>query len=404
VTKRAAPLPLEDALARLLEGVRPVEGEESAPLAEAPGRILAEPLAAVLDVPPFDNSAMDGYAVRSSDAGELLPVSARFAAGDAPGKLPEQAVARIFTGAPVPAGADAVVMQEDVQIEGDRVRLPNTIAPGENVRARGQDSRAGDELLPAGRRLRPQDLGLAASQGIAALSVRPRLQVALLSTGSELAEPGEEPPGPGGIYNSNRPMLAALLHALGCEVVDLGRVEDTLDTTKEALERGAVASDLIISSGGVSVGEADYVRDAVVALGEIDLWKVAIKPGKPFAKGRVGETPFMGLPGNPASAFVTFLLLARPWIFARQGRREADSGRFFARADFEVESPGSREEYLRVSLRTEHDGAWVSSYRNQSSGVLRSITGSNALARIPIGATVSRGDLLEVLPLDLLLS
>ena len=404
MTQGTAPLALADALRHVLQGVEALPGTEQVDLAQAPGRILAEAQRALLDVPPWANSAMDGYAVRCSDAGRSLPVVARFAAGDPPGSLRQGAAARIFTGAAVPDGADAVVMQENVQVDGESVVLPDTIASGENVRPRGQDCCLGEELLPAGRRLRPQDIGLLASQGVESIAVRSRLRVALLSTGSELVEPGAGPLGPGEIFNSNRPMLAAMLGSLGCELVDLGRVEDTRAATEIALKRGALDADLVLSSGGVSVGEADHVRDAVAALGDIDLWKVAIKPGKPFAMGRVTETPFIGLPGNPASAFVTFLLLARPWILVRQGRSDIKPDRFIARAEFRVAKPGTREEYLRVNTDTRSGTTRARAFPNQSSGVLRSVTASDALARIPVGTTVEPGDSVEVLPLDLLLS
>jgi len=399
-----AMVPLEQALVQLLDGVEALPGSEIVPLEKACGRVLATAQSAQLDVPPWDNSAMDGYAVRCADAGRALPVAARFAAGDAPGVLPDNAVARIFTGAPIPAGADAVVMQEDVTEEGARAQLPEALRTGQHIRPCGQDCRVGDALLPAGRRLRPQDIGLLASQGVATLPVKPCLRVALLSTGSELVEPGAETPAAGQIYNSNRPMLAAMLRSLGCDVIDLGRVEDSLAATQAVLRRAAEVADLVLSSGGVSVGEADHVRDAVESLGVIQLWKVAIKPGKPFAQGVVAGTPFIGLPGNPVSAFVTFLLLARPWILRRQGRQDGDGPGFRVLADFDVARRGSREEYLRVSLRRDDSGTWARPFDNQSSGVLRSVTASDALARVPAETLVERGDPCEILLLDSLLT
>jgi len=307
-------------------------------------------------------------------------------------------------------------MQEDVDTGSGGVSLPAEIKPGQHVRPRGQECRRGEPLLAAGRRLRPQDIGLLASQGVAFVPVVPRLRVALLSTGSELREPGTDLC-PGAIYNSNRPMLVGLLRSLGCSVHDCGIVEDDEQRTRAVLAEAADDADLVLSSGGVSVGDADHVRAAVEELGTLHLCRIAIKPGKPFSYGEIAGTPFMGLPGNPASAFVTFMLLARPWIERRQGRSDR-RWRLVASADFDHARPGTREEYVRVRLRDEPasgkarrveapaDGnrLWASLYPNQSSGILRSVVGSDALARIPIGRTVARGDLLEVFPLDLYLS
>ena len=441
---------LEDALKALLEEVEPLACVEVLPLGSALGRILAVDQFATHDVPPWDNSAMDGYALRAADAGQARPLRARCLAGDPPGVLPEGGVARIFTGAPIPAGADAVLAQEAVQgatgppvAAGEWLRIPRDIEVGQHIRPRGQDCRRGELLLENGRRLRPQDLGLMAGQGIGRLPVFHRLRVALLSTGSELFEAGREPLPAGAIYNSNRPMLAALLEMLGCEVIDLGIVRDQREATCARLQQAAGAADMILCSGGVSVGEADCVRAAVDRLGTLTLWRVAIKPGKPFAFGRVRETPFIGLPGNPTSAFVTFVLLARPWIAAAQGRREGASLGYPARADFEIRragprgaaelaergaaktsansalplaergsaepaqrgsaKPAERAEYLRVRLRSEGEALWATPYANQSSGVLRSLSCSDALARVTAGASVAKGDVVRVYPLDELL-
>ena len=402
-----APLPtLEDALATLLPELEALAPVEVLPLGSALGRVLGRDQFAVLDVPPWDNSAMDGYALRAADAGRSLPLRARFLAGDPPGVLPEGAVARIFTGAPIPAGADAVLVQEAIAepVAADEwLRLPHGIEVGQHIRPRGQDCRRGERLLEHGRRLRPQDLGLMAGQGIGQLPVFHPLRVALLSTGSELVEAGRGPLPAGAIYNSNRPMLAALLEMLGCEVIDLGIVRDEREATRATLEQAAGAADMILCCGGVSVGDADFVRAAVQSLGSLTLWRVAIKPGKPFAFGRVRETPFIGLPGNPASAFVTFVLLARPLIAVAQGRRERPSPAYPARADFAIHRAGARTEYLRVGLRSEGDALWATPYSNQSSGVLRSLAASDALARVTAGSRVAKGDIVGVYPLDRLL-
>lgn len=395
---------LDGALDRLLTGVDMVPcGSKMLPLVDALERVLAKDQHAVLHVPPADNSAMDGYAVRVKHAGMALPVSQRITAGVPGSALASESVARIFTGASIPPGADAVVPQEDVVLQGDTVLLPKDVRLGQHIRRKSQDCAVGDLLLPAGRRLLPQDLGLLASQGIALVAVRPRLRVAVLCTGDELCEPGEVPLREGAIYNSNRPMLLALLTALGCEVIDCGIVKDQLSETQQALENAANSADLIISCGGVSVGEADHVRDAVGRLGELLLWKVAIKPGKPFAQGRVGETPFIGLPGNPASAFVTFVLLARPLIGRLQGRRLPPMPKLGARANFTVTKKGTRSEYLRVRLANESDGLWASAHDNQSSGILSSLSASHALALVPAGTTVTHGEHVDILPLDMLL-
>lgn len=396
-------LPLGDALEQLLESHTADIAIEEVALDAALHRVLASDQDALIDVPPADNSAMDGYALRSIDAGRALPMTSRVAAGDVPQALEDGGIARIFTGAEIPRGADAVVMQEDMTETGGLFQLPDRVTAGQHIRLRGQDCSVGDLLLSRGRRLRPQDLGLLASQGIARVPVFKKLKVALLSTGNELREPGSGPLAAGAIYNSNRPMLFALLTALGCDVIDLGIVVDSPEATLEALQTASQRADLIVSTGGVSVGEADHVRDAVSTLGEIALWRIAIKPGKPFAFGRVGSTPFIGLPGNPSSAFVTFLVLARPYICMRQGRAEPTSEPLPARADFTVSRPGSRQEFLRVITEQVNGELWVSPYANQSSGVLSSVSASDALAIVPMGDTIDRGQTIHILRIDDLL-
>ncbi|WOJ93246.1 molybdopterin molybdotransferase MoeA [Congregibacter variabilis] len=394
---------LSDALEQLLESADPCLGIADVSLGQSLGRVLAADQCALIDVPPADNSAMDGYAVRSADVGRSLRVSERVAAGDVAGCLAPDSIARIFTGGEIPAGADAVVMQEDVITHGELIELPEQIQAGQHIRSQGQDCKEGELLLSRGRKIRPQDMGLLASQGIAQIPVFHKLKVALLSTGNELREPGSGPLPPGAIYNSNRPMLLGLLIALGCDVVDLGIVRDTADATFNALSEAADSADLILSSGGVSVGEADHVRDAVSALGEIALWRIAIKPGKPFAYGRVRSTPFIGVPGNPSSAFVTFVLLARPYIRALQGQVDVAGDVLPARADFSVGSKGSRQEFLRVTTCFKGGEVWARPYANQSSGVLSSVSASDALAIVPIGETIEQGQVIQFMPLDNLL-
>jgi molybdopterin molybdotransferase len=387
-----------DAIARLQSQSACLCAQEVVALTAATGRVLAMDLISPMDVPPADNSAVDGYALRSSDASRSLPISDRVMAGMMPAPLAPASAARIFTGAAVPAGADTVVMQEDCVVKGDSVSLPAAKA-GANIRRRGQDVQVGATVLTAGTVLTPWHLGLIASLGLAEVPVHQRLRVALLTTGSELQAPGEKPL-PGKIYNSNSTLLTTLLQQLGCDVVDSGIVADSAAATREALELAAQSAQVVISTGGVSVGEEDHVRDAVAALGRIDLWKVAIKPGKPFAFGMVGNNLFLGLPGNPAAVLVTFLLLVKPLLDRCRGVIAPAPVWYSLPAAFEVGKAGKREEYLRVRINA--DGA-LEAHPNQSSGMLSSACWSEGLARVPAGRTVSTGAPVEFLPFSRLL-
>ena len=395
-------MPLAEALERVLAQASPTVETSELPLAEALGHTLAETVISPIAVPGADNSAMDGYALRAAEASQVLNVSQRIPAGAVGQPLLPGTAARIFTGASIPPGADAVVMQENCVVEGDRLSVQGGIVAGENIRPRGQDIAEGDEVLLAGRVLRPQDLGLLASIGRSGVTVFRPLRVAVLSTGDELREPGSGELQPGQLYNSNRYTLAGMLRSLNLEFVDGGIVPDDPEATAVALLDASRRSDVVISSGGVSVGEEDHVRNQVERLGHLELWKLAIKPGKPLAFGRIGETPFIGLPGNPTSVFVTFCLVARPFLLKKQGVAETDLPSLQARAAFSIRRPGGRQDYLRVTIERTADGLSAHPFSNQSSGVLSSVSHSNALAIIPQGTTVEEGDMVEILLLDLL--
>jgi molybdopterin molybdotransferase len=397
---------MEEALEILLSHVRPLAETEDIPTSEGIGRVLAKPVLSSIDVPGWDNSAMDGYAVRAGDAAEsrgLLRIAQRIPAGSAGFYLEPGTAARIFTGAPVPQGADTVVVQEVCEACGDQVRVPNDVKPGANIRRAGEDIQAGAEAIPAGTRLAAQHLGLAASVGAARLSVYRRLRVAIFCSGDELVMPGE-PLGPGQIYNSNRFTLRGLLTAMGCEIIDLGIVEDTLETTTAALADAGGRSDLVVASGGVSVGEEDHVKPAIERLGSLELWNLAIRPGKPLAFGHIGpgRTPFIGSPGNPVSLFVTFCLFARPYIQRMQGMGgDLKPLLLEAPAAFDWPRPGKRREFLRARLETAGDGRpEIRVYPTRSSGVLSSVAWANGLAVIPEGHPVTRGDPVQFIPLS----
>jgi molybdopterin molybdotransferase len=406
-------MPLDEALAILLAKASPRLDAESVSTFEADGRVLAQDVVSALTVPPRDNSAMDGYAVRvadCADSGTLLQVAQRIPAGSVGVPLAPGTAARIFTGAQIPEGADAVVMQEDTEALADadgtlgRVRIGTAPAAGQWIRRAGEDVAAGDVVLRSGDRLTPAALGLAASVGFDRLQVAKRPRVALLSTGDELVMPREVAPEamkPGAIYNSNRFFMRALLHRLGCEVDDMGIVPDRREATIEALRTAAAHNDLIITTGGVSVGEEDHIKAAVQALGELQLWSLSMKPGKPFAYGNIDGTHITGLPGNPVSSFLTFLLLVRPFLLALQGASRTAVLPVPMRADFDWHRADRRREFLRAR-RNEKGG--LDLFANQSSGVLTSTVWGDGVIDTPPGQPFSAGDVVPFIPFDALLA
>ena len=399
--------PLDEALAELLGQARPLAGEERVATFDADGRVLAQDLVSALHVPPQDNSSMDGYAVRRAeipDEGVVLPVSQRIAAGHAAQPLRPGTVARIFTGAPVPEGADAIVMQEYAEPAGESsVRIQTVPEAGQWIRRAGEDVTRGAVTLQRGHRLDPAACGLAAGIGCDTVPVARRPKVALFSTGDELVMPGTVPPErmpPGAIYNSNRFFLRQLLARCGCEVGDLGIVPDDRQATIEALRTAARDHDVILTSGGVSVGEEDHIKPAVQQLGSLDLWQIAMKPGKPFAYGRVADAHFLGLPGNPVSSFITFLLLVRPFLLKLQGATQLSPAVMSLRADFDWKAD-KRREFLRVRRNAE---GGLELFPNQSSGVLTSTVWCDGCVDNPANQSIARGDPVRFLPLAELLA
>ena len=387
-----------EALDFLLDAARAVEGVEIVPTLAANGRVLAEDVLSTLDVPSADNTQMDGYAVRAADCASgsaTLRVTQRIPAGSVGQPLAPGTAARIFTGALIPSGADAVVMQEQCEAVGDSVTVRHAPREGEWIRRTGEDIVAGSVILAAGTRLRGQELGLAASVGLAKLPVRRRLRVAVFFTGDELAMPGE-PLAPGAIYHSNRFTLRGLLENFGCEVRDFGIVPDSLEATRATLREAAHGHDLIITSGGVSVGEEDHIKPAVEAEGRLNMWQIAIKPGKPLAFGQVGEAFFLGLPGNPVSSFVTFLLFVRPFLLRLQGVSGAvEPGGYMLRADFDWTRADRRNEFLRVRINS---AGGLDLFPNQGSGVLTSTVWGDGLVDNPPGNPIAAGDLVRFIP------
>ncbi|PRX31549.1 molybdopterin molybdotransferase [Paraburkholderia sp. BL18I3N2] len=425
-TPRAPMLATADALATLLSAASPIAGTESIPTLEALNRVLAADVTSPLDVPPMNTSSMDGYAIRTADltaqGNSRLPVSQRIPAGRAPEPLKPGTAARIFTGATVPPGADAIVMQEQTEAAGADVAILHSPQPGEWITARGADIRSGSVILPAGTRLTPQALGLAASVGCAELAVRRRVKVAVFFTGDELTMPGE-PLKPGAIYNSNRFTLRGLLEKLGCEVTDYGIVADKLDATRATLREAAEAHDLILTCGGVSVGEEDHVKPAVEAEGRLAMWQIAMKPGKPLAFGAVrraarrgetvaersasasapaaAETFFIGLPGNPVSSFATFLLFVRPFILSLAGVQTVAPRALSLRADFTQSKADRRNEFLRARI---NPTGGLDLFPNQSSAVLTSTVWGDGLIDNPPNHAISAGETVRFIPFSELLN
>jgi len=399
-------IPVEEALQRLQSQVTPLVETETIPLANALQRVLAKPVYSGVDVPPHANSSMDGYAICLSDwqdnTDASMPVSQRIPAGCVGEPLQKRSVARIFTGAPIPEGADAVVMQElcvSTKVgEGEKLSITQLPSIGDNIRQAGEDICEDSCVLDKGHQLRAQDLGLLASVGVTEVDVIRPLRVAVFFTGDELKEPGE-PLAPGQIYNSNRYTLTAMLTRLGCKVIDLGNVHDTLKATIEAFEQASVVADLIMTSGGVSVGEEDHIRPALAQLGTLDLWRISIKPGKPLAFGKINDIPFIGLPGNPVSVFATTCILARPYIKAMQGMPFAPAKGVSVKADFEISYSVRRKEYLRARLQYDESGhPRLGLFSNQSSGVLTSASWADGFAVINEGSAIYKGDAVEFIP------
>ena len=409
-----AMLTVREALDTLLAAVHPVPDTEQIPTLEANGRVLARDQASTIDVPSADNTQMDGYAVRAADCingGAVLRVAQRIPAGTVGEPLEPGTAARIFTGAMIPQGADAVVMQEQCEAQGENVVIRHTPKAGEWIRRTGEDIVAGSTILAAGTRLRSQELGLAASVGLATLPVRRRVRVAVFFTGDELTMPGEAPGGqlaPGAIYNSNRFTLRGLLENFGCQITDFGIVPDSLEATRATLRAAAREHDLIITSGGVSVGEEDHIKPAVEAEGQLNMWQIAVKPGKPLAFGNVhrengssvssptGAAYFIGLPGNPVSSFITFLLFVRPFLLRLQGVSGPVEPRAYQmRADFSLPKADRRNEFLRVRVNA---GGGLELFTNQGSGVLTSTVWGDGLVDNPPGRVINEGDIVRFIP------
>ncbi|MCB6184584.1 molybdopterin molybdotransferase MoeA [Leeia sp. TBRC 13508] len=400
--KPAELLSVDDALALLLQNAKPARPTETIDTLYADGRVLAADVVSPIAVPGFDNSAMDGYGLHLSSIPEApfsLPVVQRIAAGQTGAPLAENTAARIFTGAPIPTGCNIVVMQEDTEVDGENIRILRTPKAGQNIRLTGEDIAPNAVVVTKGTKLTPVELSLIASVGVAEVSVYKPLRVATLFTGDELTMPGEPLP-PGGIYNSNRFAITALLRRLGCVVTDLGNVPDNLEATKAALADAAAEHDVVITSGGVSVGEEDHVKAAVSALGELSLWKIAMKPGKPLAFGKIGTTSFVGLPGNPVSSYITLGILVRPYLLSLMGATTKGIVSLPLVANFTWKKADKRREFLRAQVDSEGK---LSLFGNQGSGVMTSLAWADGVIDLPPNTQVSPGDVVRFIPLNTLL-
>ncbi|MBN2647801.1 MAG: molybdopterin molybdotransferase MoeA [Thiotrichales bacterium] len=393
----------DETLYALLNDVQVTTQTESINVAEGLYRILAEEIVSSVNVPPHDNSQMDGYAVHSFDLehADTFPVSQRIAAGEVGMELEHGTIARIFTGAPIPAGANQVVMQEDTEQVDGQVRIKVSAKPYENIRKKGEDIRAGQTILQAGTRLRPQELGLISSIGIGEIKVYQPLKIATFTTGDELLEPGEVVQ-EGKIYNANRYTLSGLIPQLGFELIDLGPVEDTLEATVSALVKAAAQADVVMTTGGVSVGEEDHIKPAIEQLGQLYTWKVKMKPGKPLAYGKIqtdkGTIPFFGLPGNPVSAFATFKLFARPYLMKMQGASQIKTNPIWLKADFDWPTANFRRDFLRARIVNKRQESWVEVFPHQGSGVLMSAAWAEGFAVIPEDTVIRKGDKVAFYP------
>jgi molybdopterin molybdotransferase len=393
-------IPLDEALTLLIDSAVTITEENTVKLDDALGRVLSKTVASTINVPAWDNSAMDGYAVRYDDIKKLdqLPVVQRIAAGSNGQPLKPGTAARIFTGAPVPVGADTVIMQEMITREGEMIHVNAVLHEGSNIRRAGEDIRKGSQIIDSGTRLQAQHIGLAASIGIDKLTVKRRIKVAIFTTGDELTMPGQTL-AEGKIYNSNRYLFKGLLEKLGCEVIDLGNVNDEYQATCDAISTAASKADLILSSGGVSVGEEDYVKKALEELGRLDLWKIAVRPGKPLAYGNVSGVPFIGVPGNPVSLFVTFSIFIRPFLLRSMGVSDVIPAEYTLAAGFDWQRPDKRTEYMRARIEINDDGkAFVNVYPSRSSGVLSSVTWADGMVVINPEQKLKKGDSVRYIP------
>ena len=400
-------LAIDDVERLIAERVTPVTETEDVALGGAAGRVLAADMLAPIDLPPFDNSAVDGFAVRHGDLGageNRLAVVDRLTAGRAAARsIGAGEAIRIFTGAPMPQGADTVFMQEDVRQEGAAVIVPPGLKRGANRRLAGEDVECGSVALPAGRRLQPQDLSMVAALGLRTLTVRRRVRVAIFSTGDEIVEPGTALPA-AGLYDANRRLLAAMLARLGAQVTDLGILRDDAGALAARLAEAARGQDLVLTSGGVSTGEADHVRDAVAAIGRLVFWRVAIKPGRPVAMGVIGGAAFVGLPGNPVAVFVTFVRVVRPLLLRLAGATPEPLVALPVASGFAYRKKSGRREYVRVSLTRGADGSYVATKHPQDgAGVISSLTATDGLAELGDDVTeIAPGDMIGFLPYSVL--